>query len=144
MTPLDASARANCAALAAWLKALAPLSAWSLVLAALALAMLAGVVVVPTPLACWAWAGVVLAALAERCLVLRLRFDAALFEALADGRIETLAALDDGLHALALRAKTTAPRGLDERIAGTRALVRRWLVVVGLQTTLTAAALLIR
>lgn len=141
---LEAADRAHCAALSAWLKALAPLSGWSLLLAAVAIVVLAGVGAAQGAPAQAAWAASGLAALPAVYLAVRVRFDAALFDALADGRLPALSMLDDALAGLGLRRAPSGPRPLDERIAGTRGLVRRLLAAVAVQTALAVAALVIR
>ncbi|MDO5625742.1 MAG: hypothetical protein Q4G71_13760 [Pseudomonadota bacterium] len=137
---LPPDARALCAATAAWLHAARPLSVWSLVLSALALAawLLAG----------WGQGGAVwwasaalLAGLAERYLALRLALDARLFDALAHGHMHSLPALDTALHALGLRqADAGTARPLAARVAGARRLSRLHLAVVLLQTVLMGIA----
>ncbi|WP_295540789.1 hypothetical protein [uncultured Pseudacidovorax sp.] len=81
--------------------------------------------------------------LTERYLAFRLRLDEALFHALATGRLAGLPALDDGLAWLGRRPATpgTPPRSLHERLRGTRALLRRHLATVLLQTLFLTAAL---
>lgn len=66
----------------------------------------------------------------ERVLALRLRFDAGLFDVLANDSGATLAGLDAALHALRLRAPAAAPRALSDRIAGARRLAVWHSVVV--------------
>lgn len=82
--------------------------------------------------------GAVLLGLVERYYALRLRLDAGLFADLASGRIADLAALDDGLAAIGVRA--AGPRTLDARIAGCRTLWRRHMMVVAVQALLTLLA----
>ncbi|WP_326535207.1 hypothetical protein [Pseudorhodoferax sp.] len=125
MTGLD---RATCATLAALLRAGALLGHWSLALstaAALALALRElGTV------ALFGCSVTLLLGLPERYLALRLRLDERLFDRLAQGGVESLAALDAALARLGLRSAAGVPRGLDERLLGTRRWMRRhaWLV----------------
>lgn len=136
---LDPTERAHCATAHAALQAGRTLAVWSLGLDALAAAwLLAGA----APGAAGAATAVLLLALAERAYAWRLRFDEALFSALAAGRIATLAALDDGLQALGLRRAPATPRPLAERLAGTHRLVRAHGVLVLLQTLALAGAAL--
>jgi hypothetical protein len=139
--------RSLCATTAAWLHAGRALAAWGLALSVMALAGCATLVMLGTPDylpmgALAAWALVVAAGLAERVLAVRLQFDAALFDALARGRIGHLGGLDAGLAALGLRADTGETRPLDARLAGALQLLRwhrsavvlqcvLWLVAVG-------------
>lgn len=139
-TPLDEAERALCAATAAALRAQRTLAAWSLGADVLAAAwLLAGA----APGVAAALAGVLVLALGERVHAWRLRFDEALFSALAGGRIATWAALDDSLHALGLRrAAAGPPRPLAERVQGTRRLLLRHGAAVLLQTAALAGAAL--
>ena len=137
-TPLDADARARCAATASWLRA------------ALALEWLALLIAMATP---WlllsgsaadaqrwaAWAALALA-LPERVLALRLRFDRGLFTDLAEGRIVSLQTLDAALSAWR-KAAPGPVRTLEARIAGTLGLWRRHAAVVAVQALLCLIAL---
>lgn len=138
MTPEE---RSSCAALAAWLRAAATLGPWSLLLAAGALAG-------------WFWlppqaphrallAGVLLLALLQRYLQLRIVLDRGLFAALAGARITGLAQLDAGLQQLRLRPAAAVPRPLAARAAGTGRLVCWQCAVVLLQTAALALALML-
>lgn len=135
-SPLDAHDRARCAVVARRMDA-----AQSLGLLALACTVVALI-----GLAVDAWRdeslyvalGAVLPGVIERYFALRLRLDAGLFADLATGRISDLAALDDGLAAIGVRA--AMPRPLDDRIAGCRRLWRRHLVVVIVQAAMTLLA----
>ena len=119
---MDEQQRARCAALAALLKATAVLSALSLLLGGAALLLFSK-----------ALAPVLLLGLVERYLAFRISLDRQLFDALAQGRIASLALLDDALHALGLRRPGPVVRSLEERIAGTRRLVMQHAFVVALQ-----------
>ena len=139
--------RGLCAATAAWLHAGRALAAWGLALSVLALAGCATLTLLSTPDdlpigALAALALVIAAGLAERVLAVRLQFDAALFDALAQGRIGHLGGLDAGLAALSLRADTGETRPLDVRLTGALQLLRwhrsavvlqcvMWLVAIG-------------
>lgn len=137
--PLDADARALCAATAGWLRA-APALEW------LALAACTGALwrLLAAPAESWAgwaaWAVLVLA-LPERVLALRLRFDRGLFSDMAEARIASLQALDAALSRWRATAPG-APRPLDARIAGTLRLWRRHAAAVGAQALLCLLALL--
>ncbi len=143
----DATARNRCAAMAALLGAQRAVGTWGVMSSALAASgLLAAAFGLVPPMADAAALFLVAATvlgLAERYLAFRLRLDEALFHALATGRLAGLPALDDGLAWLGLRPATpgTAPRSLDERLRGTRALLRRHLVTVLLQTLFLTAAL---
>jgi hypothetical protein len=76
----------------------------------------------------------------DRWWVLRLRFDAQLFRALAEGRIHSLDQLDGGLAALALRQPPQAHRPLDSRIAGTRRLQRQHAMLCAAQAVMVVTA----
>ncbi|MES2188372.1 MAG: hypothetical protein V4505_27730 [Pseudomonadota bacterium] len=141
--------RGLCAATAAWLNAGRVLAAWGLALSALALAGCAALVMLGTPDylplgALAAWALVVAAGLAERVLAMRLQFDAALFDALAQGRIGHLGGfggLDAGLAALGLRTDTGDTRPLDVRLSGALQLLRWHRSAVVLQCVLWLVAI---
>ncbi|WP_077032657.1 hypothetical protein [Pelomonas sp. KK5] len=120
---MDERERARCAALAALLQASAVLSALSLLLDGAALLLMFGKAMAP----------VLLLGLGERYFAYRIALDRRLFEALADGRIVSLPLLDDALDALGLRKPAPLTRSLDERIAGTRRLLKLHAVVVALQ-----------
>lgn len=134
--PLDDRDRARCAAVARRMDAA---QAPGLLAVACATVMLLGI-------AAGAWRdedrvlalATVLLGVIERYFALRLRLDAGLFADLADGRIASLAALDDGLAAIGVRAGV--PRPLDARIAGCRRLWRWHLAVVVAQTAMTLVA----
>ena len=139
---LTAAERALCAAQAAWLHAGRVLSAIGLGLSALALiALLPGMRGGPFGAAQMAFTAVALLGAVERYLALRLRLDERLFEALADARLPSLHALDDGLRQLGLRARSAEPRPLAQRLDGTRRLVRQHAAVVALQCLGFAGAL---
>lgn len=130
--------RARCATMARWLEASAVLGALALCCA----------VVAALGLVAHAWRdaamGFALLALAltpvERCLALRIRFDAGLWTDLASGRITDLAGLDAGLAMLGFGRRTASPRTLDQRLSGTRRLWRWHAVVAILLATATAVA----
>jgi hypothetical protein len=130
--------RALCACTAAWLDAWLRAALLSPALsAASAVALFA---LQPLPRSATALlAACVAAFLLDRWWVLRLRFDAQLFARLADGRIPSLAALDEGLAALRLRRPAASPRPLADRIAGTRALQRRHALLCIAQVAALAA-----
>lgn len=139
---MTAQERAQCEVLAAWLHALARLAPVALLIAAAALAALvfdrwhalAGG-------ATAAFAAAALLLVPERYFALRLALDARLFQALAAGRVASLADLDGALAALHLRKQAQATRSLAARIAGTRRLARGYLVTVLAQIVLFAIAL---
>ena len=80
----------------------------------------------------------------ERVLWLRLRFDAGLFQDLAEtDRAVTMSALDTALHTLGLRAADATPRPLADRVRGARRLVRHHAVTVLAQLALLGTALLL-
>lgn len=131
--------RAQCASLAALLRASSTLATWSLLLGAIALlALLMRPVqhgVMYTLLA------VFTSTATERYFTFRLKLDEHLFNQLARGDIASLHELDQALATLGLRAETATPRPLDARIAGTRRLLLRHAFVVGLQTLAMAFAI---
>lgn len=145
---LTSPERGLCATLSVWVKAvcsiLGPLSGTLTLIALLALLTLSDLTV-------GARALLVLLLLlrgVERYFFLRLSLDARLFDALANGSIARLADLDSGLHMLGLRKQTHTASGsavqslrpLTQRVAGTRTLLHRLMAVVGLQTGLFGAA----
>jgi hypothetical protein len=133
--------RALCAATAGLLRASSALAAWGL-----ALSFIAGIVLSLTgrslPSVSWAaYAVVALVGLAERYLALRLRLDAHVFSALAQGAIASPGSLDGALERLGLRRDADAPRPLPERVMLARQLMQRHGVAVAAQTVVFALAL---
>lgn len=140
---LDAQDRADCAVLAALLAGQGALARWSLWLSALSLAALC--LGPATGGSALLLAAVALLGLPERYLAFRLRLDRRLFDALAAGRIADLSTLDRALAHAGLRAAPAdAPRPLDDRLSGTRRLLRRHAGVVALQSLLLIAAVAAR
>jgi hypothetical protein len=136
--------RALCVATAGLLRASAAIAAWGL-----ALALIAGLVLALTgrslPAVAWAaHAAVALVGLAERYLALRLRVDAAVFDALAQGTITSLPALDGALESLGLRRGAEVPRSLADRVVAARQLMQRHGVVVTVQTVVFAMGLVMQ
>jgi len=132
--------RALCAATAGLLRASSALAAWGL-----ALSFIAGIVLSLTgrslPSVSWgADAVVALVGLAERYLALRLRLDAHVFSALAQGAISP-GNLDGALERLGLRRDADAPRPLPQRVMLARQLMQRHGVAVAAQTVVCALAL---
>ena len=141
---LTVEQRALCVTLAAWLHAARHVATLGIVLTAVALLGLAAVAHIGRLFtACGlALAAVVLLGLAERVLVLRLDFDARLFDALADGRLPTLGLLDAALTGLGLRPAGPL-RALPDRINGTQRLLRLHWLMTTLQLLGLAGALLL-
>lgn len=80
----------------------------------------------------------------ERVLWLRLRFDAGLFQDLAEaGPAMAMPALDTALHTLGLRAADATPRPLADRVRGAQRLVQQHAVMVLAQLALLGTALLL-
>lgn len=137
---MTAADRATCRVLARWL------AAWRQAFGALGLgaALVAALVMLrPGALpqaALAACAAVLLLALAERVLALRLGFDAGLFADLGEDAAFTLEHLDGSLHALGLRAASARPRALTDRVAGARRLCVQHAGLVLLQCAALAAA----
>ena len=135
---LDAADRARCATMSRWLEASSTLGALALCCAAVA--------ALGTLAHAWrdAAMGFALLALAstpvERYLALRIRFDAGLFADLASARIDDLVALDIGLTVLGIGKDPQSLRTLDDRLQGSRRLWRSHALIVGLQTTSVAVA----
>jgi len=126
--------RALCAASAGLLRASVAIAAWGL-----ALSFIAGGVLALTgrslPSASWvAYALVGLAGLGERYLAMRIAQESALFDALAQGRIDALASLDAAWRRLGLRRREEAPPPLAERVLRARLLMQRHLMAVVVQT----------
>ena len=126
--------RALCAATASLLRASGLAAAWGLMLAAIALAVLA---LTARSLSLTSCIGVL-----ERYLALRVRLDIGLFDALSQGRLASLAALDGALQRLGVRAAPDAPRALDDRVLGARQLMQRHGVAVACQSAMFLLALL--
>lgn len=137
MSTLDGGQRALCATTASWLEASRMLAFPALASAALAALHLAhgG--------ALWTVAALVwLLVLAERYLALRLVFDARVFDALAQGHIETLADFDHSLRPLGLGRQVCGERGLEARVSGAARLWRMHVAVILLQLALALPLLL--
>lgn len=135
--------RAICAGLAGLLRAAAVLAVGGFAmtcLAALLLAFNAGAL----PGAAVAALGAVLfLGLVERYFAFRLRYDEALFDALARGTVVSLPALDHALAVLGLRKAQAGPtRPLGERVLGTRRLMRWHTFVLAGQGMLLLLALM--
>lgn len=133
--------RALCVTTAGLLRASGAIALWGF-----ALSLIAGLVLALTgrSLSSTAWiayAAIGLTGLLERYLALRLRFDVALFEGLAQSTITTLPAMDDALERLGLRRSAQASRPLVDRVLGTRQLVQRQGIAVVAQTVMFALAL---
>ncbi|MFT4266971.1 MAG: hypothetical protein QM586_07095 [Xenophilus sp.] len=140
---LDTQDRADCAVLAALLAGQGALARWSLWLSALSLATLC--LGPATGSSALLLAAAALLGLPERYLVFRLRLDQRLFDALATGRIPDLQTLDRSLAQTGLRAASAnEPRPLDNRLHGTRRLLRRHAGIVALQSLLLIAAVAAR
>jgi hypothetical protein len=114
---------------------------WSLMLAAIAVLALLVMPFFAHSLQMYGLVLVALMTLIERYLSLRLKLDQHLFTSLARGEIASLHDLDQALAALGLRTPSTTPRPLSERIAGTRRLLLRHALAVGLQTLAMAAVI---
>lgn len=137
MSTLDSGQRALCATTASWLGAVRTLAFPALASVALAALHLAhgG--------ALWLLAALVLLlVLAERYLALRLAFDARVFDALAQGHIESLAHFDTSLHRLGFGRQVRGERDLGARIRGAMRLWRVHVAVVLLQLVLALPLLL--
>jgi hypothetical protein len=135
---LSAGERSACAVCADWL---ATGALWShmalLAMLAVLLAAAAGTRLGSTP-------GVLAALLAlgviERCVALRVAFDARLFDRLARGDLQGLAALDAALQQVLSVPAAKAGRGLPPRIAGARRLYRAQVLATLLLAALNIVA----
>ena len=135
---MTASERAQCATIAAGLRAA---SAWAPV-AGFGAATAAAYIAL-WPQRAWPLAfGVLALALIERWYAFRLRLDQTLFAALAQADALDLAGLDHAMHALGLRRARAAERPLADRLRGARGLVMRHAAVVLAIAWLTAALLI--
>lgn len=139
MTPDD---RALCTATTSLLRGYTAVAALGLALTGIALGVLALTSRSLSLVSCMGFGAVGVIGVLERYFWLRLRFDVGLFEALAQGGIESLSRLDGALQRLGARAAPEAPRNLDERIAGTRQLMQRHGIVVACQGAMFLLALL--
>lgn len=120
--------RALAAVAARWLTAASGVAgALGMTAAALAAVLLAWRAPLPP-----AAAAALLLAAAERVLALRCRFDAGLFDDIAQGRL-TPATLDASLAVMGLRAASTTPRPLAPRVQGAQRLVRWHAAVAAVQ-----------
>jgi hypothetical protein len=137
MSELAPGPRALCATTAAWLSASRSLSFPALASVALATLHLAhgG--------ALWLSAlAVLLLVLAERYLALRLAFDARVFEALAQGHIESSADFDAALRQLGFAKAAQAERSIEDRVGGAMRLWRWHVATLLLQLALALPLLL--
>lgn len=134
--------RALCAATASLLRASGLAAAWGLMLAAIALAVLALTARSLSLTSCMGFGAVAVIGVLERYLALRVRLDIGLFDALSQGRLASLAALDGALQRLGVRAAPDAPRALDDRVLGARQLMQRHGVAVACQSAMFLLALL--
>jgi hypothetical protein len=139
--------RATCATLAGLLRAAAVLALWGFALSCIAALVLALTLRSLSTTATMSLGAVVILGALERYFSFRLRFDEALFDGLAKGRIASLEALDGALSTLGLREtqqqqhpRTTRP--LDDRAAGTRQLMQRHAIVVACQSAMFLLALM--
>lgn len=139
--------RATCATLAGLLRAAAVLALWGFALTCIAALVLALTLRSLSTTATMSLGAVVILGALERYFSFRLRFDEALFDGLAKGRIASLEALDGALSTLGLREtqqqqqpRTTRP--LDDRAAGTRQLMQRHAIVVACQSAMFLLALM--
>ena len=142
MTPDD---RALCAATSSLLRGYAAVATLGLALTGIALGVLALTSRSLSLVSCMGFGAVAVIGVLERYFWLRLRLDAGLFEALAQGGIESLQRLDGALQRLGARDAPRSPeqpRNLDERIAGTRQLMQRHGIVVACQCAMFLLALL--
>jgi len=133
--------RALCATTAGLIRASGAIAVWGL-----ALALIAGLVLALTgrslPPTSWAaFAVVALAGLPERYAAFRLRHEAAIYEALCQGAIPTLAALEASFKSLGLRRETESSRPLAEHVRATRQLMQRHGFTVVMQTIVFALGL---
>ena len=139
--------RTTCATLAGLLRAAAVLALWGFALTCIAALVLALTLRSLSTTATMSLGAVVILGALERYFSFRLRFDEALFDGLAKGRIASLEALDGALSSLGLREtqqqqqpRTTRP--LDDRAAGTRQLMQRHAIVVACQSAMFLLALM--
>ena len=140
--------RATCATLAGLLRAAAVLALWGFALTCIAALVLALTLRSLSTTATMSLGAVVILGALERYFSFRVRFDEALFDGLAKGRIASLEALDGALSTLGLREaqqqqqqpRTTRP--LDDRVAGTRQLMQRHAIVVACQSAMFLLALM--
>jgi hypothetical protein len=139
---MTAHDRSLCAALAGLLRAVRVVAAWGFALTCIAALVLGVALPMLSMTSTMGFGAVTLLGVLERYFALRLVFDADLFEALARGSIDTLPALDAALLRLGLRRAPDAPRSLEERIHGTRALMQRHGIVVACQSAMFLLALL--
>ncbi|MEO7241419.1 MAG: hypothetical protein ABIW85_00795 [Variovorax sp.] len=138
MAPAD---RALCAATASLLHSYAAVAALGLPLSAVALIALALTAASLSIVTGAGYGAVVALGVVERGFWLRLGFDAGLFGDMASGAIESPSTLDRTLHRLGLRAMPHVPRDLDDRVAGTRRLVRWHALLVVAQCAMMMLAL---
>ncbi len=133
--------RALCLATAGLLRASGAIAFWGL-----ALSLIAGLVLALTgrslPPGSWfAYAVVALIGLPERYLALRLRFEASLFDGLAQAPAASPQALDAALKSLGLRRAGRAVPPLAELVQAARQLMQRHGIAVVAQTVVFALAL---
>jgi len=134
--------RAHCAALAALLRAEHLAAWWGFALSVIAAAVLALTVRALSMTATMGFGAVAVLGVLERYFAFRLRFDERLFESLAAGALPSLRALDAALAALGVRAAPESERALADRIAGTRQLMQRHLIVVACQSAMFLLAVM--
>jgi hypothetical protein len=139
--------RATCATLAGLLRAAAVLALWGFALSCIAALVLALTLRSLSTTATMSLGAVVILGALERYFSFRLRFDEALFDGLAKGRIASLEALDGALSTLGLREaqqqqQPRITRPLDDRAAGTRQLMQRHAIVVACQSAMFLLALM--
>ncbi|RYF79075.1 MAG: hypothetical protein EOO29_18290 [Comamonadaceae bacterium] len=139
MTPDD---RALCAATTSLLRGYGAMAALGLALTGIALGVLALTSRSLSFVSCMGFGAIAVMGVLERYFWLRLKLDAGLFEALAQGGIESLQRLDGALQRLTLREAPDAPRSVDERVAGTRQLMQRHGIVVACQGAMFLLAVL--
>jgi hypothetical protein len=134
--------RAHCATLAALLRAEQLAGWWGFALSVVAALVLALTVRALSMTATMGFGAVAVLGVLERYFAFRLRFDERLFGSLAAGTLPTLRALDAALAALGLRATPESERTVADRVAGTRQLMQRHLVVVACQSAMFLLALM--
>jgi hypothetical protein len=141
---MTAAERDVCHICAARLHGQRPVAAFGLALGSIAMVALLGMLLLSARMgshlgvgwpglqsaAAGAWAVVCLLGLFERVLATRLSIDERLFEQLGAERIDGLQAMDKALLQLQLIPQAKASRSLDERVAGTMALLRHHSTVV--------------
>jgi hypothetical protein len=140
--PLTDSERTQCATLSALLQAAGLVAGWGLALSVIAAAVLALTMRSLSITATMGFGAVVVLGVLERYFAFRLRLDRHLFDALVNGTIDSLRALDGALAGLGLRTAPAEERALDQRLQGTRQLMQRQLIVVACQTAMFLLAVM--